>query len=45
MKNAFPRQVTCSECGVRSEVQRRGDHVCTGCGMTYLVTERGELLF
>jgi anti-anti-sigma regulatory factor len=41
----FPRVVTCAECGSPGEVRRRGDHVCTECGVTYLVTERGELLF
>ena len=45
MHKSFPRSVTCVECGSPGEVQRRGDHVCTECGFTYLVTERGELLF
>ncbi len=45
MEKNFPRAVKCGECGSQGEVAHRGDHVCTGCGMTYLVTERGELLF
>jgi len=45
MHERFPRSVTCQECGSPGEVRRRGDHVCSECGFTYLVTERGELLF
>lgn len=45
VQKSFPRTVTCSECGATGEVQGRGDHLCPSCGMTYLVTERGELLF
>ena len=42
---SFPRAVKCTECGALGEVQHRGDHMCPDCGFTYLVTERGELLF
>jgi hypothetical protein len=42
VKRSFPRKTTCSECGSEGTVVRRGDHVCDGCGMTFLVTERGE---
>ncbi|MGA2639423.1 MAG: hypothetical protein ABSG21_00815 [Spirochaetia bacterium] len=45
LKKSFPRQAKCTECGKEGRVFKRGDHVCDGCGMTYLVTERGELLF
>ncbi|HET6451206.1 MAG TPA: STAS domain-containing protein [Spirochaetia bacterium] len=45
MHKSFPRAVKCVECGAGGEVSRRGDHVCTECAVTYLVTERGELLF
>jgi anti-anti-sigma regulatory factor len=45
LESNFPRVVHCTACGAVGQVARRGDHLCTECGMTYLVTERGELLF
>jgi hypothetical protein len=39
----LPRAVTCSGCGVVGQVASRGEHLCTECGATYLVTERGEI--
>ena len=41
----FPRPAQCAACGVAGQVGSRGEHVCAECGTTYLVTERGELLF
>ena len=41
----LPRVVTCSGCGSSGQVSTRGEHLCTECGMTYLVTERGEISF
>jgi hypothetical protein len=45
LEENFPRTVRCTECGAVSQVARRGDHLCDDCGMTYLVTERGEIPF
>jgi hypothetical protein len=45
MNKKFPRTAKCRECGEEGIVRKRGNHVCDGCGMTYLVTERGELPF
>jgi hypothetical protein len=42
---AFPRKAKCVVCGTEGHVAKRGEHVCDGCGMIYLVTERGELQF
>jgi hypothetical protein len=44
VSQGFPRTAKCHECGTVGHVVRRGDHSCPECGMTYLVTERGELL-
>jgi hypothetical protein len=41
----FLRIAKCGSCGAVGQVANRGDHVCTECGTTYLVTERGELPF
>jgi hypothetical protein len=45
VRQNFPREARCRDCGSVGTVARRGDHVCDDCGMTYLVTERGELPF
>jgi DNA-directed RNA polymerase subunit RPC12/RpoP len=45
LERNFPRIAKCSACGAVGQIANRGDHVCTECGMTYLVTERGELPF
>ena len=45
LMRGFPRKRRCLECGTDSQVAKRGEHVCDECGMTYLVTERGELQF
>ena len=45
LKRNFPRTAKCTECNAVGEVSKRGEHVCDNCGITYLVTERGELLF
>lgn len=45
LEQNFPRTARCMTCGTESRVSKRGDHVCDACGMTCLVTERGELLF
>jgi hypothetical protein len=45
LKANFPRTAKCSVCGTEGGVSNRGDHLCDGCGQTYLVTERGELPF
>jgi DNA-directed RNA polymerase subunit RPC12/RpoP len=45
LERNFPRIAKCSTCGAVGQIANRGDHVCTECGMTYLVTERGELPF
>jgi hypothetical protein len=45
LKRNFPRKAKCTKCGHESEVSGRGAYVCDACGMTYLVTERGELIF
>jgi hypothetical protein len=41
----FPRFSRCTTCGAEGKVAKRGDHLCDNCGMTYLVTERGDLPF
>jgi hypothetical protein len=43
--HAFPRDEKCLECGTEGQVAKRGEHVCGGCGIIYLVTERGALQF
>jgi anti-anti-sigma regulatory factor len=45
LKQNFPRTAECKGCGTEGDVSERGDYVCDRCGKTYLVTERGELLF
>ena len=45
LKQKFPRTAKCVECGTAGRVVKRGEHVCDGCGMIYLVTECGELRF
>ena len=45
LERSFPRAAQCSACGAGGQVGSRGEHLCTECGMTYLVTERGELPF
>ena len=45
LERNFPRTAKCTECSTVGEVSKRGEHVCDNCGITYLVTERGELLF
>jgi hypothetical protein len=43
LSERLPRVVTCSGCGGVGQVSSRGEHLCTDCGATYLVTERGEI--
>ena len=45
LKQKFPRIAKCKECGTEGTVHKRGDHLCDECGMTYMITERGELPF
>ena len=45
LKSSFPRTARCKACGTEGKVQKRGDYLCDECGMTYMVTERGELPF
>ena len=45
IKRSLPRACRCGACGAEGKVEKRGNYLCDNCGLTYLVTEKGELPF